>query len=85
MNSLPGRVPQARLGYAQTTWGFGGFRDRDAHAFNVTLYPLSYEAKTGGPGECRNLDLRIASAELCQLSYRPTKLEGKEEVESSKT
>ena len=26
--------------------GFGGFRDRDAHAFNVTLYPLSYEAKT---------------------------------------
>ena len=24
--------------------GFGGFRDRDAHAFNVTLYRLSYEA-----------------------------------------
>ena len=36
----PGQATRRHLG------GFGGFRDRDAHAFNVTLYPLSYEAIT---------------------------------------
>ena len=52
----------------------------------MTLYRLSYEAKTWWTRVELNHIVLFAKEALFQLSYRPTSnLEGKEEVESSKT
>ena len=75
-----------RLSYIQTSWWLRRIsRPRRSRLQRDALPSELRSHNFGGPGECRNLDLRIASAALCQLSYRPTNLEGKEEVESSKT